>query len=546
MSLIKARILISELFLLVLWLGLSVQTEAQTVRTAPRVAQQTRQLLQRIRVNSDNFRVSLETSLQNIRLRGAEAENINRDLDNYEATLNDYEDRLQSREDSASDVRQILAAAAKINSWLEQNRLGARVNRDWNLVKTSLNQLAREYNLNRIEDFDNPISDYPNNYPSNNDSSAQNDSVDNNSIYGARLTGTYQLDQSRSDDAAEVADRAASSLPLDQQESARATLEQRLETPDRIAINQRGNQFTLVSSRAPSYDFLADGKDKFETGDNNSSLRVRATLLGERLEVATSGTRGNDYNVIFEPLDDGRSLRVTRRLSTDFLRQAIVVTSIYERTSQIAQLDLYSNPNNTPVIRPRDDDDYFDPIRNDNKGYIVTSDAKLLATLNEGFSTKTSNNNDRFTMTVQTPTEYRGAIIEGYLSGINRSGKVTGRATLSFNFETIRLRSGKTYDFAGFVENIRNNNGSEIKVDNEGRAQGGSQTKQTATRSAVGAGLGALIGAIAGGGKGAAIGAIIGGGAGAGSVYAEGRDDLEVNAGSEFYIRATAPNRAPR
>ncbi len=159
MSPIKARILISGLFLLVLWFGLSVQTEAQTVRTAPRVARQTRQLLQRIRVNSDNFRASFETSLQNIRLRGAESENINRDIDDYEATLNDYEDRLQSREDNASDVRQILAAAAKINSWLQQIRLGARVNQDWAEVKTSLNQLAREYNLNGVEDFENPISD---------------------------------------------------------------------------------------------------------------------------------------------------------------------------------------------------------------------------------------------------------------------------------------------------------------------------------------------------------------------------------------------------
>ena len=55
--------------------------------------------------------------------------------------------------------------------------------------------------------------------------------------------------------------------------------------------------------------------------------------------------------------------------------------------------------------------------------------------------------------------------------------------------------------------------------------------------------MGAIIGAIAGGGKGAAIGAILGAGAGAGSVYAQGRNDLDLPRGSEVSIRASAPNR---
>jgi len=45
------------------------------------------------------------------------------------------------------------------------------------------------------------------------------------------------------------------------------------------------------------------------------------------------------------------------------------------------------------------------------------------------------------------------------------------------------------------------------------------------------------IGAIAGGGRGAAIGAIIG----AGSIYVEGRNELELSRGTELTIRAGAP-----
>ena len=80
-----------------------------------------------------------------------------------------------------------------------------------------------------------------------------------------------------------------------------------------------------------------------------------------------------------------------------------------------------------------------------------------------------------------------------------------------------------------------------VRVDNEGAVRDNDQTKQTVTRTAIGTAVGAIIGAIAGGGKGAAIGAVIGAGAGAGSVYIQGRDDLNLNAGTEVTIRATGP-----
>lgn len=62
-------------------------------------------------------------------------------------------------------------------------------------------------------------------------------------------------------------------------------------------------------------------------------------------------------------------------------------------------------------------------------------------------------------------------------------------------------------------------------------------------RTAIGTAIGAIIGAIAGGGKGAAIGAIIGAAGGAGSVYVQGKDNLDLPSGTELTIRASAPNR---
>ena len=93
------------------------------------------------------------------------------------------------------------------------------------------------------------------------------------------------------------------------------------------------------------------------------------------------------------------------------------------------------------------------------------------------------------------------------------------------------------------MQAVKDQNGKVVKVDTEGTAKGDSQTKETAKRGGLGAGLGAIIGAIAGGGKGAVIGAIIGGGAGAGSVVVQGRDDIQLLKGSTITIQATSPVR---
>jgi hypothetical protein len=103
------------------------------------------------------------------------------------------------------------------------------------------------------------------------------------------------------------------------------------------------------------------------------------------------------------------------------------------------------------------------------------------------------------------------------------------------------MRDGKRYDFAGYLQSVKDQFGKEVKVDTEGTAKSDSQTRETAKRGGIGAGLGAIIGAIAGGVKGAAIGAIIGGGAGAGSVVVQGREDLELMKGSTMTIQSTSP-----
>jgi hypothetical protein len=171
--------------------------------------------------------------------------------------------------------------------------------------------------------------------------------------------------------------------------------------------------------------------------------------------------------------------------------------------------------------------------------FIVRSGETVVAELLDPLSTVSAREGDRFTMRVRQPAQYAGATIEGHVSNVRRGGRLTGRSEMTFNFDTIRLRNGNSYRFAGIVERVNTPNGETAQVDNEGAVSEESQTRKTAERAAIGTAVGAIIGAIAGGGKGAAFGAVIGAGSGAGSVYVQGRDDLELTRGTEVTIQAT-------
>ena len=346
-----------------------------------------------------------------------------------------------------------------------------------------------------------------------------------------RLTGTYRLDQGRSDDPATTADRVTSTLPRGQQQRLRNAVMRRLEAPESLAIERDGRTITIASSRAAPVTFEADGRQQIEQSPNGRQVRTTATLAGERLTVSTEGDRAVDYQVTFEPIDNGRSLRVTRRITDEDLRQAVVAKSVYDKTSESPQFGVYSGVRGNY------------PAAGASRGSVLVPDGtQLVAVLNENLSTKQSRDGDRFTLTVRSPSRYQGAIIDGHLAGVGRSGQVSGRAEMSFEFDSIRQREGRAADFAGYIESVRTTNDDTVRVDNEGRVQDESgQTERTVTRTGIGAAIGAVIGAVAGGGKGAAIGAAIGAGAGAGSVFIQGRNDLDLMSGTEFTIRVSAP-----
>jgi len=475
---------------------------------------QMRQLVDQLNVRSATFSRNLRNDLN----RGSyndrnSADEARRQLSEFETALVQLRNRVNSRQVSSSDASNVLDRAAFLNNYIERRQLSSQTENNWSALRSDLDRLASAFNIAWNWST---VPGVPGGggYPGRQD-----------------LTGTFRLNASRGDDVRTAVDNATRNLSLAERQRVYDSLIRRLDPPQMLAIDRRGNSVTIASTRAPQINFVADGREQVETTQGGRSVRVRANLVGDTLTITRTGERANDFTVSFDPSSDGRELLVTRTLYSDRVTQPVVVRTYYDRTSDVAQLNVYETNREDSNIG----------AGQATGSFVIPDGTQLVAVLNNDLSTQNVREGERFTMTVRSPGQYDGATIEGSVLSVERSGRVTGRSQMTFDFDTIRLRDGRSYRFAGILESVRTPNGDVVRVDNEGAVRDSDQTKTTVTRTAIGTAVGAIIGAIAGGGKGAAIGAVIGAGTGAGSVYIQGRDDLNLTAGTEVTVRATGP-----
>jgi len=446
------------------------------------------------------------------------AEDINVMAGDFNDSVRQLRDRFDRRQATTADVQDVLTRAARIDDFVRRNSVDVRTQNYWTSIREDLNRLATAYNVSW-----NLSSYYP---PS--------DNAPYGNRYGVQvLAGTYRLNPSRSDDVRSATERAARNLSYNDRTRVLDMISRRLDPPEEMAIDVRGRTVTLASTRAPQASFDADGRERTETGRSGNTVHSRAWLAGNQLTIDSNGDRGNEFHVTFQPMENGRTLVVTRRIYTPELNQSVEVRSMYDKTSDVARFDIY-NPQNAP--------DYPSMAYGN---FVVPDGTRIVGSLENNLSTRTAAVGDRFTLRVTDPVEFQDATIEGHVSQIQRSGRLTGRSVMTLDFDRIRLRDGRSYQFGGILEGVTSNDDS-VRVDTEGAVRDESQTNRTGERAAIGTTVGAIIGAIAGGGKGAAIGAIVGASAGAGSIYAEGRNALELNRGAQLIIRAGAPLNVPR
>lgn len=484
-------------------------------------------VLRRIETKSDTFRTSLDRALDRSRFNESSREdNINDFVKDFENETDMLRSKFDGRTSVMIDASNLLVRAARIDDFMRINlRREAIAQRDWRSLRPDLNLLSNYYRLGFNLDDRRNMPSY---------TAINNGGVLTNA--DSRFTGTYRINSNQSDNAVTVAANATRYANVNNRTRINDNLVARLTAPDTLAIQRQGMRVVFASTIAPQVTFDVDNIERIESYPNGKQSRVRTSFTGDTLNIVSNGDRANDFTITLTSLDGGRRMLVTRSLYAEGLNQTVQVKSYYDRTDDQARFDIYDS--NSPV--------YTGTNTNVNNTFYIPNDTVLSAVLNNDLSTKTAKDGDRFTMTVNSPSQYQGAIIEGYVSNTNRSGRVSGRSEINLNFETIRLLNNTSYRFAGITDSVRTSSGETIKVDNEGSVRDSSQTNQTIGRTAIGTGIGAILGAILGGGKGVAIGAVVGAGAGAGSVYIQGRDDLELQNGTEFTIRASAPQAYSR
>jgi len=464
--------------------------------------QQIHTLLTRIESRTNTFFSGLNDALDQMSMSDSTlGHEINDAVRGFEEATNILRERFRDQRSISADAGNVLGRANRIDSLLRGIKLTARVNANWREIRADLNQLARFYSINWrwFDQGYNPVRD------------------------SGSLTGTWRLDISRSDNIEQVVSLAVRSLPPDQQRRVRFQLIRRMEFPETIGIEQRGRNLTLASTLSRQISFVADGRKRTENPSSHRSIQVNALLNGDQLIVTSTGDRGNDYHVTFDPVDAGQRLRLTRRIYSERLAQPVSITGVYDRISDIAQLNLFSGKLENAV--------YHRPAQGTP---IIPNNTQLFTFLDNELSTAELRPGDPFRLIVRSPAQYENAVIEGVVTAVERSVNPSGRAALTLEFERISLGEGSASDFHGYIESIRTLQGEDVFVDYEGsKPNDNSPTERSLKRTSIAEGVGEVIGVIPRGGKGAAIEA--------GSIFIQGRDELIVRKGSEVIIRAGSP-----
>ena len=410
-----------------------------------------------------------------------------------------------------ADVDDLLRRAAAVDQAFSRQAPATSVQRSWDTLRRDVDSLASAYSLT----FD-----------------WQNPQYSNDPLTGVyrELDGTYAIVPAQSDTPQTVINSAVRNLPSADRTRASRQLANRLDPPDRIAIDRSGQRIVIASTRGPQLTFDADGTSRTETGAAGQTITTRASVYGDQLEVSTVGVANQEFAVTFEPLAGGRELRVTRTVYADALTRPVTLRTVYRKVSDTPDWDLYNRPGSsgtdTAVSRPG----------RSSAAPLVPEGLTVVAALDETVNLQNAREDDRITLTVRNAPrpELEGATIYGT---IYMATAIRENPRLTLQFDEIRLRNGRTSTFDGVVERVVAPNGRAVKFDGEVTTVE-RDSNDAITRGAIGAGIGALIGALAGGGKGALIGAAIGGGGAAATVLFDDPQRPQLLRGTEFTIRS--------
>lgn len=544
--------------------SVNVQSTVSSQTVVPNPA--TQDLLTRIETNTSIYHRELTRALTLSNLNGTDSESmINAYIADFENATKTLRSRVNSGNDSTADVQDVLSRAEFIQGFLRDNALTPAVQNQWKLLTDNLTTLANSYkvswNINANPIQNNQSSqqtnqpnqnnqttpgNQPNNYPVNQPNYQNNQPRNNysNARFDLMLTGTYRLNESQSDNVSAVLDKTLNNTSNNQtapsqSDRMRRDLERRLASPEMVVIEKINNDVTIASNLSPQVTVTADNTTRTEMSPNGRNMSVKAGTISNSLEISYQGDRVNDFFLTFMPVQN-QQLRVTRRLYLENQDRTVTVTSIYDKILPTADFTVINNNLNTGQFNRNRPNNPVNRSESYSENYVIPNGTQLVAVSETLLSTQTANEGERFRMQITTPTQYAGAIIEGYLSNTQQSAQVADRAQITFNFEKIRLLNGTTHPFSGFIDLVRLPDGNTVRVTSQ-PVNNANQPRPQTTRSGVGGALGAILGAIVSGGQNAPVETGLANGTGSGTIILRGQNNIDLPSGSEFRIITSVP-----
>jgi hypothetical protein len=169
----------------------------------------------------------------------------------------------------------------------------------------------------------------------------------------------------------------------------------------------------------------------------------------------------------------------------------------------------------------------------DYREVVLPTGTNLYLELRSGIASDTSQVEDTVRARLRRPISKDGRTIlpagtqvVGYVTDVERPGRVSGRAKIAMRFTVVR-HDGEEYDMRTRA------------IEREADSTKG----KDAAKVGIGAGAGAAVGAVLGGGSGAATGAAIGAAAGTGTALATKGEDVRLDVGTLLDTQLTAPLR---
>ena len=157
------------------------------------------------------------------------------------------------------------------------------------------------------------------------------------------LNGIYRIDVERSDQLYSVIEGATSNVPYGEQQLFFTDLAIRLTPPDLLVIECRDNRVSLASSRAPRMEFVADGVVRNSRNSSGRTVKSRIAFEKNGLTFTSHGGSDDNLSFTFTPLENGKSLQVTRRISAQELIEPVVIQTVYNKISEVARWDVFDD-----------------------------------------------------------------------------------------------------------------------------------------------------------------------------------------------------------